>query len=122
MNLETPILLSSFSLVRIREEPDGQFAAQLLGAPDIQATAATREAAIEQVHRLLQYEVNIGSIVAIETLRRNPLMERAGSLKDDPDFEEYLEEIRKYREEVDRREGRVWETDECSDTSSTPTT
>jgi hypothetical protein len=121
MNLETPILLSSFSLVRIREESDGQFTAELLGAPDIQATAATREAAIEQVRARLQYEVNMGSIAAIETPRRHPLMERAGWAKDDPDFEDFLEEIRKNREEEDRREGRVWETDECSDTSSTPT-
>ena len=48
MNLETPILLSAFSLVRIREEPDGQFTARAPGRPDIQATAATREAAIER--------------------------------------------------------------------------
>ena len=122
MNLETPILLSSFSLVRIREEPDGQFTAELLGAPDIQATAATREAAIEQVHSLLQYQVNMGSIAAIETPRRHPLMDRAGWAKDDPDFDDFLEEIRKFREEDDRREGRVWETEECSDISSTPTT
>jgi len=122
MNLETPILLSSFSLIRVREEPDGQFTAELLGAPEIRATAATREAAIEQVRALLQYEVNGGSIVAIETPRRHPLMDRAGSMKDDPTFDDFLEEIRKYREEVDRREGRVWEADECSNTSSTPTT
>jgi hypothetical protein len=122
MNLETPILLSSFSLVRIREESDGQFTAELLGAPDIQATAATREAAIEQVRARLQYEVNGGSIAAIETPRQNPLMKWAGYAKDDPDFDIYLEEIRKFREEMDRREGRVWETDECSNTSSTPTT
>ncbi len=122
MSVETPILLSAFSLVRVREEPDGRFTAGLLGAPDIQATAATREAAIEQVGALLEDEVNGGSIVAIETPRRNPIMERAGWAKDDPSFDLYLEEIRKYREEVDRLEGRVWETDECSNTSSTPTT
>jgi hypothetical protein len=115
MNLETPILLSSFSLVRIREESDGQFTAELLGAPDIQATSVTREAAIEQVRARLQYEVNMGSIAAIETPRRHPLMERAGWAKDDPDFEDFLEEIRKNREEEDRREGRIWEADECSD-------
>ncbi len=122
MNLETPIFLSSFSLVRVREEPDGRFTAELLGTPDIQATAATREAAIEQVRSLLQYEVNMGSIAAIETPRRHPIMERAGWAKDDPDFDLYLEEIRKFREEEDRREGRVWEPDESSNNSSTPTT
>ena len=64
----------------------------------------------------------MGSIVAIETPRRNPIMERAGWAKDDPDFDLFREEIRKFREEEDRREGRVWETEECSDISSTPTT
>ena len=49
-------------------------------------------------------------------------MELAGAMKDDPDFDDFLEEIRKFREEDDRREGRVWETDECSNTSSTPIT
>jgi hypothetical protein len=121
INLETPILLSSFSLVRVREEPDGRFTAQLLGAPDIQSTAETREAAIEEVRKLLQYEVNMGSIVAVETPRRHPIAERAGWAKDDPGFEEFLELIHKFREEDDRLEGRVWETEECSDISSTPT-
>jgi hypothetical protein len=122
MNVETPTLLSSFSLIRVREEPDGQFAAELLGAPDIRATAATREAAIEQVRAQLQYEVNVGSIVAIETPQQNPIMKFAGIWKDDPDFDDYLEEIRKSREEEDLRDGRVWEADECSNSSSTPTT
>jgi hypothetical protein len=66
--------------------------------------------------------VVLGSIVALEIPRRNPVMEFAGMWKDDPTFNDYLEEIRKFREEEDRREGRVWEDEECSDTSSTPTT
>ena len=122
MNLETPIMLSSSSLLRIREVADGQFSAQILGDPDIQATASTREAAIEEVGGLLQFEVNMGSIVAIETPPQNLLLKRAGHAKDDSDFDLYLEEIRKYREEVDRREGRVWDNEECSNISSTPTT
>jgi hypothetical protein len=122
MNLETPIFLSSFCLVRVREEPEGQFTAKLLGAPDIRATAETREQAIEQVRTLLQYQVNLGSIAAIEIPRREPVAELAGTWKDDPDFDLYLEEIRKFREEEDRREGFVPDPDECSNTSSTPTT
>jgi hypothetical protein len=122
MNLETPIFLSSFCLVRIREEPEGQFTADILGAPDIQATAATRKEAIEQVRTLLQQQVNLGSIASIEIPRRDPVADLAGAWKDDPDFDLYLEEIRKFREEEDRRERRFWEAEECSDTSSTPTT
>jgi hypothetical protein len=122
MNLETTISLPSACLIRVREAPVGQFTAELLGAPDLRATAATREAAIEQVRSLLQYEVNMGSVVALEIPRRHPVMEFAGAWKDDPDFDLYLAEIRKFREEEDRREGFVPDTDECSLTSSTPTT
>lgn len=122
MKLETSISPSSSCLVQIREEPEGQFTAALLGAPDIQATAATREEAAEQVHALLETHMNQGSIVAIEMPRQHPLMQLAGIYKDDPSFDDFLEEIRKFREEEDRREGHVPDMDECSNTSSTPTT
>jgi hypothetical protein len=122
MSLETPISPSSSCLIQIREEPAGQFTAQLLGAADLQATAATREEAVEQLRTLLQQQVNLGSLLAIEIPQQNPLVKWAGYLKDDPDFDDYVEEIRKFREEMDRREGYVPDTDECSDTSSTPTT
>jgi hypothetical protein len=66
--------------------------------------------------------VNWGRLLAIELPLQNPVLRWAGHAKDDPEFEEYLEEIRKYREEVDRREGRYVGPDECSDTALTPTT
>ncbi|MGO9913603.1 MAG: hypothetical protein ACLQIB_02650 [Isosphaeraceae bacterium] len=122
MKLETSISLSPPCLVRIREEPEGQFTAELLGAPDIQATAATRAEAAERVRALLQNHVNLGSIVAIETPPQRPLMELAGMYKDDPSFDDFLEEIRKFRQEEDRRAGYVPDMDECFNTSSTPTT
>ena len=113
---------ASACLVRISSGEDGQATAELLGAPDIRATAATQEEAVEQLRRLLQQEVNLGLLVAVEIPRQHPLARRAGYAKDDPDFDLYLEEIRKFREEMDRREGYVPDTDECSNTSSTPTT
>jgi hypothetical protein len=109
-------------LIQIRQEQQGQFTAQVLGAPDFQATAATREEAVEQLRALLQEQVNLGSLLSLELPRQNPLMRFAGHLKDDPDFEEYLEEIRKFREEMDRREDHDSNPVACSDTSSTPTT
>ena len=38
----------------------------------------------------------------------------AGHAKDDPDFDQYLEEIRRFREQSDQQQ--------CSNSSSTPTT
>jgi hypothetical protein len=113
---------ASSCLVRITSGQDGQVTAELLGAPDIQATAPSQEEAVEQLRRLLQQQVNLGSLVAVEIPQQNPLAKWAGYARDDPDFDLYLEEIRKFREEEDRREGYVPDTDECSDTSSTPTT
>jgi hypothetical protein len=109
-------------LVRVHEEPDGRFTAHLLGEPDLRATAATAEEAVEQLRARLQYEVSAGQLLSIELPRQNPVLEFAGYAKDDPEFEQYLEEIRKFREEMDRREGRFMDPDECSDTSLTPTT
>ena len=113
---------ASSCLVRITSGQDGQVTAELLGAPDIQATAPSQEVAVEQLRRLLEQQVNLGALVAVEIPQQHPLAKWAGYAKDDPDFDLYLEEIRKFREEEDRREGYVPDTDECSNTSSTPTT
>jgi hypothetical protein len=109
-------------LVRVHQESDGSFTAQLLGAADLQATGATRDEAVERLRARLQELVNLDELLAIELPRQNPLVRRAGYLKDDPDFNIYLEEIRKFREEMDRREAENSEPAECSDTSLTPTT
>ena len=45
-----------------------------------------------------------------------------GHAKDDPDFNDYLEEIRKFRNEVDHNSDDQSALGECSSTSSTPTT
>jgi len=123
MSLETPSSLFSPScLVQIRPEPTGQYTAQVVGLSQFCATAATREEAVEQLRALLQEQVNLGLLLAIELPRKNPLMDRFGYAKDDPDFEEYLEEIRKFREEMDRRENQDSDAGECPDPSLTPTT
>jgi len=113
---------SATCLVRLQQNPEGQFTAQILGVSDLQATASTREEALDQVRALLQEQVNLGSLLAIELPRQNPLMSRLGYAKDDPYFEEYLDEIRKFREEMDRRENPHSGPGECSGTSSTRTT
>ncbi len=123
MYWQTPPAFSPAScLVRVGQEPDGRFTAHVMGESDLQTTAATAEEAVEQLRGRLQEELNCGRLFAIELPPRNPLMERFGSAKDDPTFDEYLEEIRKFREETDRLEGRDLGPDECSNTSLTPTT
>jgi hypothetical protein len=114
--------IPSSCLVQIRAEPDGQFTAQLPGVAEIHATAATREEAVERLRALIRQQLDSGSLVCLDIPQVNPLMSRFGSARDDPDFDDYLEEIRKYREEVDRRAEHGPDISECSNTSSTPTT
>ena len=109
-------------LVRVLDDPDGRFTAHLLGEPDLRATAVTAAEAVEQLRARLQEEVNWGRLLAIELPRQNPLLERFGSARDDPTFDQYREEIRKFRAEMDRLEGRDLGPDECSNTPLTPTT
>src|SRR5271165_3921745 len=91
-------------LVQVRPEPGGQFTAQILGLADLQATAATREEALEQLRAVVRQQLDSGSLVCMDIPQENPLMRLFGHAKDDPDFDDYLDEIRRYREEVDRRD------------------
>lgn len=125
MKLDDPLAHSapnSTCLVEIRDEPGGQVTAQILGVSDLQTTAPTREQALDGLRALLRQRLDSGALVSIEVSQENPLMRWFGHAKDDPDFEDYLQEIRKYREEVDRRDEHGLGSGECSDTSSTPTT
>jgi len=122
MSLETLSSSARSCLVQIHPEPGGQFTAQLLGASDLRATAATREEAVEQLCMLVRQQLDSGSLVCMDIPQVNPLMRWFGHAKDDPHFDDYLDEIRRYREEVDRRDAHGSDPGECSDISSTPTT
>jgi hypothetical protein len=119
MSLETPISQSTAScLIRVRPEPDGQFTALVLGASDLRVTATTPDEAVEQLRALLQEQVNLGLLLAIELPPKSPLMDRIGWAKDDPTFDDYLDEIRRFREEVDRGENQDSSPSGCPDTST----
>jgi predicted RNase H-like HicB family nuclease len=112
-----PSSVPTYHLVAVRPEPPGQYTAQVLSLPAICATAATEEEAIAQVRRVLAEWLATARWVQIDVpvpTAGHPLLKFAGHAKEDPDFEEYLEEIRRYRQEVDERE---W-----PHSSSTPTT
>lgn len=114
--------IPSSCLVRIRAEPEGHFTAQLPGIAELHATAATREVAVEQLRALIRQQLDAGALVLVEMPPENPLMSLFGHARDDPYFEDYLNEIRKFREEMDRRDDHGSDPGECSHISSTPTT
>jgi hypothetical protein len=104
--------------VIVRPEPPGRFTAVSVGVPEIRAEANTVEEALECVRAELAAWPGSLYWVPLTTTPppapAHPALAWAGHAKDDPDFDLYLEEIRRGREEADQRE--------CSDISSTPTT
>jgi hypothetical protein len=95
--------------VIVRPEPPGQFTAEPLGVPELRAVAATAAEALRQVQQALTTWPG-----ALHWVPLAPVPAAAGHAKDDPDFDQYLDEIERYRREAEARE--------CSSSSSTPTT
>jgi predicted RNase H-like HicB family nuclease len=105
-----------------RPEPLGQFTAQVVGLPELAATAATREEAIEQVRGLIREWVATGRLVSVEVPITNPLLGFTGFIDPNHPLEqEFMENLARYRREDLERTLR--EDDEaCSSSSSTPIT
>jgi hypothetical protein len=111
-------LLPVAYLVRVQGNPAGSFTAEVVGLPELRATTDTREAAIEAVRILLNQRIASGELVVVMpdngAAPQGSGRRFAGHSKDDPDFDQYLEEIRRFREQADQQQ--------CSSSSSTPTT
>lgn len=87
-------------LVRVRPEPAGQFTAQVVGLPDLRATAPTREEAVRQVCALLSQWLASGELQAVAVTPSNPVMQWFGHTNpNDPDERAYLEELARHRQE-----------------------
>ena len=80
-------------LSRVRAEPEGQFTAEAVGIPEARATAATKLAAVQQVTAMLDQLVTSGQLFVADVQDPNPLLLWGGWAKDDPDYEEYLQDI-----------------------------
>jgi hypothetical protein len=138
-------------MVVVRTEADGRATAEAVGIPEIRATAATREEAIQQVRQTLTEWLATGQLVRVQVAPENSLLEVAGWVKNDPLYAEfleelqrarredlrrqweeraksdpeynlYLEEIRRHRQEMDESLQEEEVARECSNTPSTPTT
>ena len=80
----------SSCLVQVRAEPGGQFTAELLGLADVYATAATGEALGSVSCWVLRQQLDSGSLVYMDILRENPLMEQVRLRKRRPRFDVLL--------------------------------
>ena len=69
---------------------NGQFEATLIGAPDVRATAATREKALRALQSTIAERLDQGELVALEVPRRG-LAGLFGKYRDDPTLPEICE-------------------------------
>jgi hypothetical protein len=95
--------------VIVKPEPKGQFTAEPLGVPELRVVASSPQEALEKVQQALP-----GWGGALHWVPVSSVPPAAGHAKDDPEFAAYLEEIERYRREVDSRD--------CPNSSSTQTT
>lgn len=103
-------------------EPSGQFTAQVVGIPELRATAATRAEAIEQVRVMLGKWLATGQLMSVDVPCPNPLLHFQGHLDpNDPLGQVFLEELARRRRE-DLGHTLLEDDQECSSSSSTPTT
>jgi hypothetical protein len=73
----------------------GQFEAQLVGVPDVRATAGTREEALAALESAIARRLDQGELVALE-VRRRGLAGLFGKYREDPTLREICESA--YRE------------------------
>jgi hypothetical protein len=95
--VEIPVLLEPL-------DSRGYRATSLAGMRAI-AEAPTREEAMEQVRQQVSQQLAQGEIVRLQVPvpgESNPWAEVYGRFKDHPDWDEVQENIRRYREVVDR--------------------
>jgi hypothetical protein len=77
----------------------GKWTAEVVGLPEISVTSDSREQTLAEVRRLLQERLASGEIVQLSLT--NPLVEQAGWAKVDPTYQEFLDELRNDRVELE---------------------
>jgi|SRR5882672_5551982 len=97
--------------VLVQNLPDGLFSAFVIGVPDVVAEGATLEEALNNAKTLLKERLATSKLFTIEVeappgVAANPWLETHGVLRDDATFDDWVEEIAKYRREVDGEEPR----------------
>jgi predicted RNase H-like HicB family nuclease len=96
--------------VLIEPGKDGSFSAQVWGMPEYKSVGATREEALANLSQQLKARLEAAEIVSLDielakpaqvSKTENPWMKLAGKYKDDPDFQNMLDYIESYRNELD---------------------
>jgi hypothetical protein len=114
---EGALPVSTNQLVRIRQQSPGICTAEVIGLPEVQATAGSSEEAVREVKDRLQEWLLSGQLVPIELHPADsPPLD-----PNDPLEQEFLKELERYRRE-DLERTLQEDDQQCSNSSSTPTT
>jgi predicted RNase H-like HicB family nuclease len=94
--------------ILIETPKSGGYRATALGLPNCRAKGETREIALQNIQQLLTDRLSHSEIVTLKIdspRSTHPWMQFAGMFQDDPQFEEMLDDIQTYRQEIEQ-EGR----------------
>jgi predicted RNase H-like HicB family nuclease len=90
--------------VLIEKDTEGLWKANILGWSDCEARGSTREEALSNLHQVFTARLEHAEIVPLEISSpdaENPWLRLAGKYKDDPHFDEFVEDMAAYRRELD---------------------
>ncbi len=94
--------------VLIHQQAEDNFTASVFELPTLVAQGKTEEEALSGVQATLTDYLSRSKIVTLEVeahpVYKNALLQHAGCLKDDPSFDEFMEEMQRYRREVNEME------------------
>jgi predicted RNase H-like HicB family nuclease len=99
----TPLTQLTYQVL-IEKYDDDLYSAVVWGLPECRSTGSTKEEALKTLHRLLIKRLEKVEIVSMKIdipKPENPLMKWAGAFKDDPYFDEMLEDIEELRRQKD---------------------
>ena len=86
--------------VIVQRQSHEEYTAEPLGKPELKAVAHTETEALSKVGKALEDWLGSAKIVEVEVPggnSGNPWLDAWGTSADDPDFEEYMAEIKKAR-------------------------
>jgi predicted RNase H-like HicB family nuclease len=93
--------------ILIETPKSGVYQATAIGLPDCRAKGATRDIALQNIKQILTDKLNHGEIVTLKIdipQPEHPWTQFAGMFQNDPQFEDMLQDIQTYRQEIEVEE------------------
>ena len=85
--------------VIVRSESPTRFVARAVGLPELESIAPSEAEAVAQVKQKLTAWLKDAKVVEVSVPTGNPWLDSFGRSATDPQFDDYLAELQRYREE-----------------------